>query len=1339
MRTRTFQPWSGRLKKFLGSWPGFVLAAALLPCFSNQLHAVPQVLTLGGGTLNPPNPPFYGTNDGNTWSDAQFHTPMGMALDPSGTFLFLADYDNSAIRLISDVGNHANSETVTYIPSNNVNAVVPGPTGVNHPLAVTVDAATNIFVLNHGNGTNGTIYLFSGVLMNENIFGSFGNGLLVSNLVNATAMTMDVSDNLYVTVSNNTVIRATFTTNGPVVSTVGTIATNGVSLQGIALLANGNFALTDAGNNGVWIMTPAGVATQFAGFNGPGDNLGSPSRFFAPKGISAAGNGVLVVADNGNHKVKIIDQNGVVSLLYGVSSNLWLSGGNSYPGWYDGPGASTQGSAEARLPVGVLVGPNGFVYTSEDYYQVLRQVTGTGLTPPALPAPPTPSTLTANNAFGSVTLTWSPSVGATNYYVERSHYIGGPYAIIGVTDNNTYTDFILGGSTNYYEIVAVNTSGASGPSVPVLGVSLVPPPPAPVIGWFDYEGTVQDGFFSVLHAIVLNTYNNLQSLAINPETNGVTTYYTYGTANLPSATNGTTPPPYQDGAGYGSITPLPNFGISNLVINAVNIDSYGQSSPVTTADIIYQVAAPSIIGNNAAQFQLADLTTNAQLWYTIDGTDPTLNGPTSFPVFLNSSNYANVSIVITSNVLFKVRGYCPGFLPSAVAEQAFSVSNFVANIISFGFDYGEASSTFVAAPGQTFYAPVTLSPLGGTIMYSLQFNIVATNAGPNPGPAIAPGGFGFQTMLVQPDPNDPGAYLPIFPYMFVGLASGPVNPGQLVTYNGNSFVNLETVDSALNLLAVGWVERAGATNLYNTKGQDLVAFSLAHDDLFLQSGNKIIVGGYSLQVPITATNGQTYQVQISRPSATSDGIGTPGSAVYIAAPTNGSTAGGDPINALKYITVGQIKYLAGSVYPFRWFNAGDFGSSNLVNADVEQVFQSAIYGLDTPPAGSDFFDAMDSCGFTYVDNGNGYLELNNPVANTQVLFNGDDTTINSVAFGDGTLDVSDVFVTYRRSLDPSLTWFQRYWNTNGVRVAQIVPNVITGAAQVAAKTRAPKLKSPTVATNIVAQVNFAAADVSGSAGQTIQVPITATVLGSYPLRVLMLNLTVAPLDGSPALTTPVSFTQTATVLGAPVMTDSRGNNNYAAVWLNSTNAGLTGTSTIGYLTFTIPATATTNAAYAIHFDHASASPNGLASFPKQTLTGLVTLSSRTNSSYGDGIPDAWRLRWFGTIYNLLSTSNACPAGDGVNNWSKYVAGVDPNVAKDFPSTTAAHPAAGSTTAIQWPSTSGTQYVILRSPTLFNTGWTAIATNIGTGGILQFNDTNSSKVQFYRVLISPPAP
>ena len=237
----------------------------------------------------------------------------------------------------------------------------------------------------------------------------------------------------------------------------------------------------------------------------------------------------------------------------------------------------------------------------------------------------------------------------------------------------------------------------------------------------------------------------------------------------------------------------------------------------------------------------------------------------------------------------------------------------------------------------------------------------------------------------------------------------------------------------------------------------------------------------------------------------------------------------------------------------------------------------------------------------------------------------------------------------------------------------------------------------------------------------------------------MLNLTVNPLDGSPALSVPVQFTQNATVLGTPYTTASIDNDNYAAVWLNSTNAGLTGTATIGTLTVRIPAGAPTNAAYAIHFDHASATPNGLASFPKQTMTGLITLASRTNSYYGDGIPDSWRLRWFGTIYNVLSVSNACASGDGVNNWAKYVAGVDPNVANDFPSTKAASPSSGSTTAIQWPSTSGTQYVIERSPTLFNSSWTAIATNTGTGATMQFNDTSTSKVLFYRVLIVPPAP
>jgi hypothetical protein len=237
----------------------------------------------------------------------------------------------------------------------------------------------------------------------------------------------------------------------------------------------------------------------------------------------------------------------------------------------------------------------------------------------------------------------------------------------------------------------------------------------------------------------------------------------------------------------------------------------------------------------------------------------------------------------------------------------------------------------------------------------------------------------------------------------------------------------------------------------------------------------------------------------------------------------------------------------------------------------------------------------------------------------------------------------------------------------------------------------------------------------------------------------MLNLTVVPLDGSPPLTTQVQFTPSDT-LGAPTSgftaTDG-GPGNYAAAWLDSTIAGLTGDATLGTLTVAIPANATSLSAYAVHFDHASASPNGLASFPKQTLTGLITLSSRTNSSYGDAIPDSWRLRWFGTTNNILSVSNACPSGDGINNWQKYVAGVDPSTPNDFPSLNPKTPLpTGATAAIHWPSVAGKQYVILRSSNLFSGNWTAIATNTGTGADMEFDDAANGNVYFYRVQVLP---
>jgi hypothetical protein len=825
-------------------------------------------------------------------------------------------------------------------------------------------------------------------------------------------------------------------------------------------------------------------------------------------------------------------------------------------------------------------------------------------------------------------------------------------------------------------------------------------------------------------------FNNDVSIVIKG-TAGSQTFYTFGATPVsgsipdPTSASASAPLGYQDG--LFSITGLTVASIiPDLTIKAIGEKSDGSpNSAVVQSRFQFVTANPVVTGDNAAQFAISDVTANAHLYYTIDGSDPSTTNGVDLGTVATPTNLWNVAFQIQSNTLFKVRAFRNNYQPSAIVSALFSATNFVANQISFGFASGEASSAFVGSPGQTFYAPVTMSTLPNTEMYSLQFNITVTNGGAasNPGPAFF-GGFGFQSMLVGP-------VVPIPTNYPAGFALySPIPPAM---FNGTQLISGLVTNNAYNLLGVGWAERYSQTNLYNTLAQDLIQYSIAHDDLYLQGGGKVIAGGYSFQIPGNAQPGQQYQIQIGRPSATSDGIGAPGSSVYIATPTNGSLAYG-PINSIKVVTVGQIKYVAGDVYPFSWFNAGDFGKGYLNNADVEQVFETAIYALNSPPTGSDFFDAMDSCGHTYVDNGHGYLEQS-LTADTSGLFDGNDTTINQIAFGDGQLDVTDVYVTFRRSLDPSLTWFRRYWTNSapGLRVAEIVPNIVPRALVKSGGAAKPKVAG---ASTNSPQVNFSASNFLASAGKTIQVPITAQIFGAYPLRVLMLNLSVVPLDGSPALTTAVSFVPNP-ALATPALTDTKGPGNYAATWLDSTIAGLTGNATLGTLSVTIPTNASSSSAYAIHFDHASASPNGIASFPKQTLTGLITLSSRTNSSYGDGIPDSWRLRWFGTVNNLLSVSNACPTGDGVNNWKKFVAGVDPNVANDFPSVNAKTPVpSGATSAIHWPSVSGKQYAIERAGSLFPGAWTAIATNTGTGTDMEFDDTSAGAVKFYRVRILP---
>jgi hypothetical protein len=808
-------------------------------------------------------------------------------------------------------------------------------------------------------------------------------------------------------------------------------------------------------------------------------------------------------------------------------------------------------------------------------------------------------------------------------------------------------------------------------------------------------------------------------------TTGTETFYTGGasppspledTIPSPSPTTGQTAPSYADGMSElpVSLTTLIQRS-SDMTFKARGFATERQPSGVAQARVVFKVANPSIAGNNAASFGISNTTAGAQMWYTVDGTVPTNAPPSLGPVDAG----AELSLPFKSNFVFSVRAFKDDYFPSSVVTNIFTTNNVQANKMFLGFANGAASTAYIGAAGQRYVAPVTMSLLAGQLIYSMQFNLTATAT--NGSPAVPAGGVGYYSLLQFPIPGtSPRVFTNIPAAMFTGLQSQVVTniigTNEFIFTNiVSTFTNMVVTNSTLNLLGVGYFEEPGFENLYPSKSQDLVKFSFAHNQLFDQSGLKVVVGAFGFDIPTNAVSGDNYLITVGRPSASGGSDGQRN--VFVDTVSEGTMTAGTA-NSAKLVTVGLKKYLVGDVMPFRWYNAGDFGNTNLLNDDVFNVFQTVVYGMFSPPP-SDFRNSMDS------SNGstNGLLNASN----------GDDTEINNIAFGDGLLAVDDVFVTFRRALDPSLTNWVRFWPTNGsgVQQAEIFSGEVYGNRSAAG---APQARTPLSVSGSTdpAMVTFAPVDAITGGGQTVDVPIYARITGPYPIRVLALNLNIVPLDGAPALTTAIQFIPSE-ALGAPTFSSTNSLGNYAAAWLDTTVSGIWGTNLVGTVRVTLPSEAGPTASYAVCLDNLSASPNGIALLPQVVLRGLITTLDRSGSSWGDGIPDNWRLRWFGSLSNVLSHAYADADGDGVPNYQEYGAGTNPNDSKSRLDLKQPEATGGNVT-LRWPTVSGKSYVVEASGSLYG-DWTTVSGVIGgTGNEASFTHNNGGQTLFYRVRV-----
>jgi hypothetical protein len=344
----------------LACWCHGILLGGLLVTWGEgfPLLAETTVKTLGGGRLMA-NGSDAGFTDGDALQVSQFHSPYGCAVDTTGR-LYVADRDNGALRQLDLNGNR--SRTIL--------------TSLAQPVAVAVDATNVIYVLTQGDGS--ILRLNRGV-----------GKVLTSQLLSPTAMAYDGASSLFVAQNNGSVVKVSIADGTVSVPLIGGLNQPG----GIAVLDSGLLAVSETGANRIGVWDPSDGSLRFqigSGVAGFADGWPEGARFRQPHQIAKAPGGSLVVADRGNHRVRLVDFDGFVTTLYGVDPSLWEGPACTscspmiLPGWLDGSAEF----AEARDPVGVAVSSAGRIYTTELFYHLVRVVDDATFTAPDIEVAP---------------------------------------------------------------------------------------------------------------------------------------------------------------------------------------------------------------------------------------------------------------------------------------------------------------------------------------------------------------------------------------------------------------------------------------------------------------------------------------------------------------------------------------------------------------------------------------------------------------------------------------------------------------------------------------------------------------------------------------------------------------------------------------------------------------------------------------------------------------------------------------------------------------------------------------------------------------------------------------
>ena len=308
-------------------------------------------------------------------TNASFNTPSGIVADIYGN-VYVADTNNHRIRRVTSDGTVTTlaGSTAGYADGTGTNAQF------NFPYHLSIDALGTLYVADQTNNRIRTVQTSTGVV--STLAGDGTAGFTPSRFNTPQGITIDRFRNAYVADTNNHSIRKipnvyTLPENNAVVTTVagdgtnGFIDANGIGARfsnpfGVAVDSVGTMYVTDTGNHLIRKITPQGLITTFAGNRTAAstDGTGTNASINTPQGIAIDSEGNLYVGEREGYRIRKITPGGVVTTFAGTTF-----------GYLDGTGVD----ARFNDPNGIALDSAKNVYVTDVRNYCIRKITPAGV------------------------------------------------------------------------------------------------------------------------------------------------------------------------------------------------------------------------------------------------------------------------------------------------------------------------------------------------------------------------------------------------------------------------------------------------------------------------------------------------------------------------------------------------------------------------------------------------------------------------------------------------------------------------------------------------------------------------------------------------------------------------------------------------------------------------------------------------------------------------------------------------------------------------------------------------------------------------------------------------